>query len=235
MTNSNSEFAELELRLNYSFLDKDRLRRALTHSSAISPGRRVAESYQRLEFLGDRVLGLVVADLLFQRMPKAKEGELARALNSVVRKETCAAVAIDLDMGPNIFMDKSELRNGGREKPSVLADACEAVIGAIYIDGGFEPAFAFVKSSFSNYLEATNDLQVDAKTMLQEWAQGAGLPVPQYVETDRFGPAHSPVFTIAVKIDGYEAISAKGPSKKIAEQSVAEKFLTRENIVEDNR
>ncbi|HHB82444.1 MAG TPA: ribonuclease III, partial [Devosia sp.] len=128
------DITRLETILHYSFCDKSHLVRAITHTSAISPGKRVAQSYQRLEFLGDRVLGLVVADLLFKRFPGAKEGELARALNSVVRKEACAAVAVDLGLGAFILMDKSELRNGGREKSSVLADVCEAIIGAIYLD-----------------------------------------------------------------------------------------------------
>ncbi len=235
MPQSPPDYADLEKRLQYEFADKAMLQRALTHSSALSPGRRVKNSYQRLEFLGDRVLGLVVADLLFQRMPEAKEGELARALNSVVRKETCAWVAQDLDLGREIHMDKSEERNGGRQKSSVLADACEAVIGAIYVDGGFDPAFAFIKRSFSQHLSATHDLRSDAKTALQEWAQGKGLPVPQYIEVDRSGPAHNPIFTIAVRMEGFNDISANGPSKKSAEQSVAKKFLQREKIMEPNQ
>ena len=230
MIQSVPDYTQLEQRLQYNFVDRATLQRALTHTSAVSPGRRVKHSYQRLEFLGDRVLGLVVADLLFQRMPDAKEGELARALNSVVRKETCAAVALDLGLGGEIHMDKSEERNGGRRKASVLADACEAVIGAIYVDGGFDPAYGFIQRSFSRHLNATSDLRSDAKTALQEWAQGKGLPVPQYVETGRAGPAHSPIFTISVKIEGFSDISANGPSKKTAEQSVAKKFLQREKL-----
>lgn len=222
----------LETILQYSFADKALLTRALTHTSAISPGKRVAQSYQRLEFLGDRVLGLVVADLLFKQFPGAKEGELARALNSVVRKEACAAVALDLGLGAFVFMDKSELRNGGREKPSVLADVCEAIIGSIYLDGGLDEAYNFIKRTYATQLAATSSPQVDAKTMLQEWAQGRGLPTPQYTENGRTGPAHNPIFTIGVSVQGYDQAEAMGPSKKIAEQTVAEMFLDREGIEE---
>ncbi len=231
MVKQNLDLSRLEDILQYRFADKDILQRAITHTSAVSPGRRVRDSYQRLEFLGDRVLGLAVANLLFKRLPDAKEGELARALNSVVRKETCAAVAIDLGLGSFIQMDKSELRNGGREKPSVLADVCEAVIGAIYVDGGHQKSFEFVKRTFGIHIMAADRPQLDAKTKLQEWAQGRGLAAPQYLEINRSGPAHNPVFFIEVKIEGFESISASGPSKKIAEQKVAELFLRREGIL----
>lgn len=227
-----TDHSRLETILHYSFADQALLTRALTHTSAISPGKRVAQSYQRLEFLGDRVLGLVVADLIFKRFPGAKEGELARALNSVVRKEACATVAQDLGLGVFVFMDKSELRNGGREKSSVLADVCEAIIGAIYLDGGLNEAHAFIKRTYATQLEATTKPQVDAKTMLQEWAQGRGLPTPQYSEIERDGPAHNPIFTIGVNVQGYDQAEAKGPSKKTAEQTVAEIFLDREGIEE---
>ncbi len=226
------DFLEFEKTLQYSFVDKSLLLRAITHTSAISPGRRVNHSYQRLEFLGDRVLGLVAADLLFKLLPEAREGELARALNSVVRKEACTAVAIDLDLGSYIQMDKSEIRTGGRQKPSVLADACEAVIGAIYIDGGYDVSYDFVERTFAKHLGVAHKPQIDAKTILQEWAQGRGFATPDYVEIERTGPAHNPVFSIEVRIEGFEKISARGPSKKTAEQSVAELFLLREGIVE---
>ncbi len=235
MVQRQDNFSELEAVLQYRFADRAILKRALTHTSAVSPGRRVRDSYQRLEFLGDRVLGLVAADLLFKRLGDAKEGELARALNSVVRKETCAAVAADLGLGPHILMDKSEARNGGREKPSVLADVCEAVIGAIYMDGGHEKSYDFVERTFGSYIIAADRPQVDAKTILQEWAQGNGHDTPQYTEVNRTGPAHNPVFSIAVRIEGFEEITALGPSKKAAEQGAAELFLKREGILGHER
>ncbi len=231
MQNDRIDYAEIEHRLGYSFSDRALLQRALTHTSAISPGKRVEHSYQRLEFLGDRVLGLSVADLLYRRFPNAKEGELARALNSVVRKETCADVARELALGEVTQMDKSEIRNGGRNKASVLADVCEAVIGAIYLDGGMQAAHQFISRTFASHLNATSKPQVDAKTKLQEWAQGRGLAPPQYEEVERTGPAHSPVFSISVYIEGFDRLVARGPSKKTAEQSVARKFLCREGIL----
>ena len=230
MAQAKAELSALEEILQFRFSDPKLLTRALTHTSSISPGKRIAQSYQRLEFLGDRVLGLAVADLLFKRFPGANEGELARALNSVVRKEACAAVANDLGLGKFVLMDKSEVRNGGREKMSVLADVCEAIIGAIYLDGGLDKAYRFIERTFAKQLDATTKPQVDAKTRLQEWAQGRGLATPQYVEIERTGPAHSPVFTIGIKIDGYDWAHARGPSKKTAEQMAADKFLEREGI-----
>ena len=224
----------LEQKIGYQFADRGLLIRALTHSSAISPGKRIEHSYQRLEFLGDRVLGLVVAETLYAKFPQSREGELARALNSVVRKESCAAVAHDMGMGELVQMDKSEIANGGRTKPSVLADVCEAVIGAIYLDGGLDPAAAFIRRSFAAHLDATRNLRSDAKTMLQEWAQRRGLPVPQYEEVSRTGPDHSPVFLMAVHIAGHQSMQASGPSKKLAEQSVAEQFLRREGVLKQD-
>ena len=146
--------SKLETRLNYTFSNKELLQRALTHSSAISPGKRIEHSYQRLEFLGDRVLGLVVADLLFKRYPKANEGELSLTLNSVVRKKSCAQVARSLDLGAAIYLGTSEARTGGAHKEAILGDVCEAIIGAIYCDGGLASAYDFVRSE-----EHTSELQ----------------------------------------------------------------------------
>ena len=126
---------KLQFRLGYRFADPDLLNRALTHSSAISPSKRIEHSYQRLEFLGDRVLGLVVADMLYRRYPKANEGELSRTLNTLVRKETCAIIARTLDLGKEMNLGESEARTGGSEKEAILGDVTEAVIGAIYCDG----------------------------------------------------------------------------------------------------
>ncbi|HHG90273.1 MAG TPA: ribonuclease III [Devosia sp.] len=225
-----TDYSKIEQRLNYVFIDKNLLRRALTHSSAISPGRRIKESYQRLEFLGDRVLGLVVADLLFQRFPKSNEGDLSRMLNSVVRKESCAQVARNLKLGDAVILGTSEARSGGAKKEAILADICEAVIGAIYRDGGLAKAHLFVETAFADFLSDMDAGRADAKTALQEWAQGRGLAPPRYVEIERFGPDHAPVFRIQVNIEGFEPASAIGPSKKIAEHQVAELFLRREKI-----
>ena len=221
---------KLEARLGYKFADPELLNRALTHSSAISPARRVAQSYQRLEFLGDRVLGLVVADMLYRRLPKATEGDLSRSLTALVRKETCAAVARDLGIGPDLNLGDSEARTGGAEKDAILGDVMEAVIGAIYIDGGLGPAYELVERLFGGHVNESGTERADAKTTLQEWAQGRGLEPPAYVEVERRGPDHAPEFTIAIKLSGYSELTATGPSKKLAEHKAAEAFLVRERV-----
>jgi ribonuclease-3 len=220
----------LEARLGYRFADPDLLDRALTHSSAISPGKRIEHSYQRLEFLGDRVLGLVVADMLYRRLPKANEGELSRSLNSLVRKETCAAIARQLDLGSELNLGESEARTGGAKKDAILGDVAEAVIGAVYCDGGLGRAFEIIERLFGEHIDQAGNERADAKTALQEWAQGRGLEPPTYSEVERTGPDHAPEFTISVTLDGFGASIATGPSKKLAEHKAAEKFLIRENV-----
>ena len=221
---------DLQARLNYRFADPDLFEKALTHSSAVSPGKRTERSYQRLEFLGDRVLGLVVADLLHRQFPKANEGELSRTLNTLVRKETCADVARALDLGVAINLGDSEARSGGAEKEAILADVCEAVIGAVYLDGGLEKAHDLIVHLFGDLVEKANARGADSKTALQEWALARALAPPTYVEKERTGPDHAPEFVIEVSITGFAPEAAGGPSKKIAEHKAAERFLLRENI-----
>jgi len=230
MTKKLRDRRNLEARLGYRFADPELLERALTHSSAVSPGKRIAQSYQRLEFLGDRVLGLVVADLLYRRLPKANEGELSRSLNALVRKETCAAIARRLELGPEMILGDSEARTGGAQKDAILGDVTEAIIGAVYCDGGLGRAYELIERLFGDQIGIANSDRADAKTTLQEWAQGRGLDPPAYVETARRGPDHAPEFTIAIRLDGFEPLSATGPSKKLAEHKAAEAFLLRENV-----
>ncbi|HEY8596096.1 MAG TPA: ribonuclease III [Devosiaceae bacterium] len=230
MIQRSRDLEALQQRLGYSFRQVELLERALTHSSAISPAKRTERSYQRLEFLGDRVLGLVIADLLHRSYPKANEGDLSRSLNSLVRKENCAAIARGLELGRYLRLGESEARTGGAEKDAILADVTEAVIGAIFCDGGFEPAYGFVERVFATDLQAAIRGRADAKTTLQEWAQGRGLEPPSYVETGRSGPDHAPVFTISVIIEGFAPLAAEGTSKKLAEHKAAEGFLLREAI-----
>ncbi len=224
---------KLEARLGYRFADPELLDRALTHSSAVSPSRRIERSYQRLEFLGDRVLGLVVADMLYRKLPRANEGELSRALNALVRKETCAAIARELDLGAELNLGDSEARTGGAQKEAILGDVAEAVIGAVYCDGGLGHAFEIVERLFGEHIGQAGMERADAKTTLQEWAQGRGLEPPLYDEIERKGPDHAPEFTIAVRLDGFASIEATGPSKKLAEHKAAEKFLLREKVWRD--
>ena len=224
---------KLQFRLGYKFADPDLLDRALTHSSAISPAKRIERSYQRLEFLGDRVLGLVVADMLYRRYPKANEGELSRTLNTLVRKETCAIIARTLGLGPEMNLGDSEARTGGAEKEAILGDVTESIIGAIYVDGGLGKAYEFVERLFEEFLADGSANKADAKTTLQEWAQAQGLEPPTYTQTERTGPDHAPQFTITISLGDYDTLSAAGPSKKIAEHKAAELFLIRQQVWKD--
>jgi ribonuclease-3 len=221
---------KLQFRLGYKFADPDLLNRALTHSSAVSPAKRIERSYQRLEFLGDRVLGLVVADMLYRRYPKANEGELSRTLNTLVRKETCAIIARTLDLGSEMHLGDSEARTGGADKEAILGDITESLIGAIYCDGGLGKAYEFVERMFEEFLADGQANKADAKTTLQEWAQARGLEPPTYTQTARSGPDHAPEFTITVTLGDYDSLSATGPSKKIAEHKAAELFLIAQKV-----
>jgi ribonuclease-3 len=232
MSQRNRGHAKLEARLGYKFADPELLDKALTHSSAIAPAKRVLQSYQRLEFLGDRVLGLVVADMIYRRFPKATEGDLSRSLNALVRKETCAAIAREIDLGDEIVLGDSEARTGGADKDAILGDAIEAVLGAVYIDGGLGPAFAIIERLFGEHMGQSGTERADAKTTLQEWAQGRGLEPPVYTQVERRGPDHAPEFTISVKLGEYAPLTATGPNKKIAEHKAAEAFLVREKVWE---
>jgi ribonuclease-3 len=176
------------------------------------------------------VLGLVVADLLYRQMPKANEGDLSRALNTLVRKETCAAIARELDLGSEMNLGEREARTGGANKEAILGDIAEAVIGAIYCDGGLGQAYEIVERLFGQHINHAGKVRSDPKTTLQEWAQGRGHEPPLYVEVERTGPDHAPEFTISVQLNGYEPLSATGPSKKLAEHKAAERFLIREKV-----
>ena len=214
---------ELTGLLQHHFENAELLRQALTHSSAAS-GRGAAD-YQRLEFLGDRVLGLIVSDLLYKRFTEEAEGDLARRLASLVRRETLAEVAAGLGLGRHIVLAKAEAEAGERDNPALLADACEAVIGALYLDGGLAAARAFVEPLWTPLLEAEPRPPQDAKTALQEWAQGRGLPLPEYREVGREGPAHQPLFTVEVSVRDRAPAVGEGRSKRLAEQAAAEALL----------
>jgi len=212
-------FAE---RLGHHFRDPELLIRALTHSSIGSPTR---PDNQRLEFLGDRVLGLVMAEALLTADPDASEGQLAPRFNALVRKETCAAVARDCDLGAVLRLGRSEMISGGRRKQALLGDAIEAVIAAVYLDGGFDAAKDLVLRLWGDRLKTVKEDARDAKTALQEWAQARGLNPPRYVQTDRSGPDHAPVFTITARLDNGAEAAATAPSKRAAEQAAASTLL----------
>ena len=219
--------AAAEARIGHVFADRSLLIRALTHTSAVG---NPADSYQRLEFLGDRVLALGVAGMLYRAYPKADEGELARRLNALVKRETCAEVARELGLGEVVRLGGGEAQTGGRNKVAILGDIAEAVIAAIHLDAGIAPAVAFVERHWAERMKAAVGPLRDAKTTLQEWAQGRGLPTPTYRQTDRTGPDHDPVFTIAVDIPGVDAGTGHGRSKREAEQNAATAVLIREGI-----
>ncbi|MEO6394818.1 MAG: ribonuclease III [Devosia sp.] len=224
---------KLEEKLGYNFADATLLDRALTHSSAVAPVKRIEQSYQRLEFLGDRVLGLVVADLLFRKYPKASEGDLNRSLVTLVRAEACAAIARRLQLGSELNLGDSERRTGGQENETILGDACEALIGAIFVDGGLAAAQIFLEQMIGDQLDLAVQQRPDAKTTLQEWAQAQGLEPPNYRVIEQKGPHHAPEFTISIELGRFPPLSASGPSKRLAEHRAAELFLFREKVWED--
>lgn len=200
---------------------------ALTHSSAVQGSAAGQPSNERLEFLGDRVLGLIVANLLYDRFSGETEGHLARRHAELVRKETLARVAAEIGLGALIRMARGEEETGGRDNPAILADACEAVIAALYLDGGLEAAAAFIGCHWAGLIEEDLTPPKDAKTALQEWLQGRRLGLPAYREIGREGPPHAPVFRVEVAVAGGRTEIAEGPSKRAAEQAAAAALLTR--------
>jgi ribonuclease-3 len=218
-----------EDRLGYSFKNSALLREALIHSSARTRHRQAVDN-ERLEFLGDRVLGLAIAELLVEQFPHEQEGSLAKRFNLLVRTESCAAAARGLDLGTELMMDAGEANAGGRRKESILAGACEALLGAVFLDGGFDAAKAVVTRLWMPFVNRAPEPPVDAKTRLQEWAQRHKLPLPRYVLTKAGGPDHAPSFLAEVYVDGREAAHGEGSSKKAAEQAAAAAMLKREGI-----
>lgn len=213
---------ELTEILDYEFNDPELGRVALTHRSAAGRGK---PTYERLEFLGDRVLALVISDLLYENYPHEEEGALAKRLVALVRRETLAEVAVKLDLGPLINLSKGEEDAGGRENPAILSDVCEGLIGAIYRDGGLEPARRFLERHWRDLMIAEKTPPKDAKTSLQEWAQGKGFNLPEYNTVARSGPDHAPHFTIEVKVGKYPTEQGEGATKRLAEQAAAERLL----------
>ncbi len=211
--------------LGHDFADPVLLSRALTHGSAPRRQRGVADDYQRLEFVGDRVLGLIIAERLYRDFPREREGALAKRFAMLVRREALAEVAGKIGLGTYITISKSEEDVGGRENPAILADCCEALIGALFLDGGLEPARCFVEAQWQTLIEADLRPPEDAKTALQEWAQARGLGLPVYQEVERRGPDHDPVFTVEVSIEDRPAAQGSGRSKRLAEQEAAARLL----------
>ena len=212
----------LQSKLGYVFQNRALLIRAVTHSSMSSDTR---DDNQRLEFLGDRVLGLVMAEALLAEDTSAREGQLAPRFNALVRKEACAEVAKEIGLAEALKLGRSEMLSGGRRKQALLGDAMEAVLAAVYLDGGFEAARKVVLATWGARVQSVEADARDPKTTLQEWAQARGMPPPSYTIISRTGPDHAPEFVIEAKLKTGETAQAKAGSKRLAEHAAAKTLL----------
>ena len=211
---------ELQEKIEYSFTDATLLQTALTHSSTGQD-----ENYERLEFLGDRVLGLAIASLLFKKFPNENEGDLAKRLAFLVQGETLAKLSSQISLGDYIMFSDAERDAGGAQNDHILADVFESVIGALYLDGGFAPCYALIETQWEGVLDVMKKPPQHPKTEIQEWAQAQGLPLPHYDIIGQSGPDHAPVFEIQLTIKGHAPIAAKGRSRAEAEKLAAESFM----------
>ncbi len=216
----NKPIEALEEKIGHLFGDKDLLRTALTHSST---GHKT--NYERLEFLGDRVLGLVVAQLLYEKFPEENEGDLAKRLSSLVQGSMLAEMAAKIDLGGYIHFSDAERSAGGSENDNILADVFESLIGALYLEGGLEPPEKLIRALWADVLDTMKTPPQHPKTALQEWAQGEALPLPVYEIVGQSGPDHAPVFDIKLEVKGFDPIVAQGRTRQEAEKEVAHAFL----------
>ncbi|WDI30534.1 ribonuclease III [Hyphococcus flavus] len=226
---TNEDYAALEQRIGYEFAERSLLKRALTHSS-LSGGEAPVKDLERLEFLGDRVLGLLTAETLWRKYPDYDEGEMAPRLNALVRKETCAKATLHFGVDQYILMSEWEDSAGGRKKKAILGDVMEALLGALYIDGGLKAARALYDQFWTPNLENLSKLHKDPKTALQEWTQRKALGVPDYEVIESEGPAHAPAFTIEAQVKGKKPTRGEGKSKRAAQMEAARAFLIREKV-----
>jgi ribonuclease-3 len=224
----------LEERIGYRFERRALLEKAVVHASA-RDGHQQAEDNERLEFLGDRVLGLAIAELLYNEFPRADEGELARRFNRLVRKNTCARVSEQMELGSCLVLSRSEQSSGGNANINILGDACEALLGAIFLDGGYERAKKVILRYWKPLLLNPDEIPIDPKTALQEWAQGNHMKLPRYREISREGPDHEPVFVMEVTVGKIAPASGRGSSKRMAEREAAITLLMREGVWKENK
>ena len=213
---------QLEERLGHVFNRPNGLRQALVH---VSSTNNHIESNERLEFLGDRILGLVIAEMLFQQFAEEEEGDLAYRFTALTRRETLVRVARKIELGQYIELSNGERETGGADKDRVLANTCEAVIAALYLDGGYTAATNFIKHYWAPFLKEEPKPPKDPKTTLQEWAQAANKSLPVYSVTNRLGPDHAPWFTVEVEISGELSRRGHGANKRAAEQAAAGALL----------
>jgi len=221
-----SRFEDVASRIGYRFQDQDLLVEALTHGST----QKHSGNYQRLEFLGDRVLGLIIAEHLFRAYPGHGEGELTAMLSGLVRGQACAAAGDTIGLSDFIIIGTGERAKGMNLNRMLLGDVMEALVAAIYLDGGFEAARGFVLRSWQTLLDHPSVATKDAKTFLQEWALARALPIPSYTILSREGPDHEPVFAVSVEVQGKEPATGSAKSKRAAEMDAADTFLKREGI-----
>jgi len=219
------DLGSLCVRIEYEFKKTQLLELALNHASF--ENRESNISNERLEFLGDRVFGLIIAEMLFKKFPNESEGDIAKRHTALVRQEALVRVAQEIQLGQFILMSKGEEASGGRQNHSVLANCCEALIAALYLDGGYSVAWNFVSKFWLDLIEEMDKPPQDPKTALQEWAQGKGLPIPCYDEINRKGPPHKPTFLIKVMISNKYSAKAWGSSKQKAEQNAAKVLMLR--------
>jgi ribonuclease III len=205
--------------LGHHFAQPRLLEAALTHSSASG------ETYERLEFLGDRVLGLIIADWLLRAYEDEPEGRISRRFSQLVRRESCAAVGRAIGAGAHVRLEKAARAAKVQDGDNVLGDVCEALIGALYLDGGLEAARRFVQQQWQDMVAGTQTAQKDPKSALQEWAQGRGLPLPAYAQVGQTGPDHAPRFTVELTVPGHAPVRAEAASKQEAQKLAAAAFL----------
>jgi ribonuclease-3 len=226
MNDRQAAVAQLEARIGHAFADRDLFERALTHAS-VGDGARKVRHNERLEFLGDRVLGLLAAERLLAMDPDSREGVLSPRLANLVNGRACARVARRIGLGDALRIAGSATKIGARENDTVLGDACEALMAALYIDGGLEAARAFFLKFWSEEFDNAEPEAKDVKNHLQEWAQSRGLALPKYQVVSRAGPDHAPVFTVSVTVDGYPDEMGTGRSRQDAEKAAALCMLSR--------
>ena len=215
-----SSLEQLEKQLGHTFKDKGLLTDALTHSSTNGE-----TNYERLEFLGDRVLGIVIARALYEKFPDEAEGDLAKRLAALVQGELLAEIAAEINLGKHILLSDAEAQAGGAQNENILSDVFEALIGALYLDSGLDKAKAFIEGLWKNRFDETKAPPQHPKTVLQEWAQGQGLPLPSYKIIDQHGPDHAPLFDVQLTVKGYPVITAQGASRQDAEKQAARIFF----------
>jgi ribonuclease III len=211
---------QLEKQLGHRFQNKALIKDALTHSSTNED-----TNYERLEFLGDRVLGLVIANALYEKFPDEAEGDLAKRLAALVQGELLAVIALEMKLGKFIILSDAEAQAGGAENENILSDVFEAIIGALYLDGGFEKCKVLIEKLWTDKFFEMKTPPQHPKTVVQEWAQGQGLPLPSYKILNQHGPDHAPLFDVQLTIKGYEPVTAQGSSRQEAEKQAAKMFF----------